>query len=351
MSEHNLMIIFTLVTATSMAGCGYVSGARSSVDLVRDAAQVNGAAPRDVIVPFEVDVSDVEKARVALHAARTRLKMAKRLIESLSEARHFGVVYSEWTSLSAREAIDQRKGNCFSFASMLVGLSRAIGLRAVYAEFSSELDAFQEWEELTLRTGHITALVAVGGGEYLSMEIGRPVRYGRWRVITDREATAHYYNNRAFERLVAARARNEALPWAESIDDLRMATVVEPTFYRAWNNLGVAMVKLERPNEAIQYYRRAIEHQPKSGAARANLGRLYLDIGRPKEAETALSMAASIDDENAGVFYLLGLARWQTGRPTPAVEALERALELDEQHQEARTLMATIEESASSAND
>ena len=337
--------IVVLLALGLMGGCG-LQPRQTSADRLRArlAAHIAQAEVEETVIPFEVDDQYIYRIKETMRLFRSSRDRAKFVIESLSNKREFGVQYSDWETLSANEALQTKRGNCFSFASIVVGLARAYGLRAVYAEFTQDAEEVKHWGDLAVRTGHITALIWLRHGMYVSMEVGRPVRYGRWRVITDAEATAHYYNNRAFERLVAAERAGQPAPWAETAEDLFVATRLAPTFYRAWNNLGVAMTKLGHLDDAIQHYRKAIEHSSDSTTAHANLGRLYLDMGRPTDAEGALLRSFDVDDDDASIFYLLGIARWQTGRPAPAVQALERALQLNDGFDEARELLAAIEQ-------
>ena len=330
-----------LLASVLVGGC---QASLTSADALR-ARIAQDASVEDVgntVIPFEVDARFVDAARKLVRFKRSNRLAAEALIHSLSSRDAFGVEYEDWATLPANEALEEQRGNCFSFAAALVGLARALNMTAYFAEFTRDEEDVQEWGELAVRTGHITALIVVRRGEYMSMEIGRPVRFGRWRIITDAEATAHYYNNRAFERLIEADKRGLPLAWKDAARELTIATKLAPEFYRAWNNLGVVTARLGRADEAIAHYHRAIRFAPESTAAYTNLGQLYLDLGRPQDAIRTLSRASELDDGDANIFFLLGMARWQTGRPRTAVEALERAIEIDDEHEDARELLANI---------
>lgn len=344
-------LIGLLVLSGLQIGC--VAGMRTSADRLRARLARSAATPdvADTIIPFELDPKYVKAAKSGLRPNMSRRTKAKALIESLAASSGFGVEYADWQTLPANEALEKKRGNCFSFASILVGLARAFGLRAAYAEFTEDVEEVRQWGPLSVRTGHITALIWLGARRYMSMEVGRPVRFGRWRIISDAEATAHYYNNRAFEQLVEAKRQGLPPPWSDAERALVIATKLAPDFYRAWNNLGVVKSQLGDTGEAIAHYRRAIEFGPKSTAAPTNLARLLIEIGQPSEAEGALTRASEVDNENPKIFYLLGMARWRSGRAAPAVEALQRAIALDEQFVLARELLAEIESDAGDTDD
>lgn len=346
---------FSLVGSLVLSGLQLGCAAGTSADRLRARLARSAATPNvaNTIIPFEVEPKYVQAAKRRLGTMKSRQARAKALIESLADSAEFGVEYANWQTLPANEALEKHRGNCFSFASILVGLARSLGLRAAYAEFTEDVEEVRQWGPLSVRTGHITALIWLGAGRYMSMEIGRPVRFGRWQIISDAEATAHYYNNRAFEQLVEAKRQGLPPRWKAAERALVIATKLAPDFYRAWNNLGVVKSRLGDTSEAIAHYRRAIEFGPRSSAAPTNLARLLIEIGQPSEAEGTLTRASEVDTENPRIFYLLGMARWRSGRAAPAVEALQRAIALDEQFVRARELLAEIEggESPGDAND
>ena len=64
----------------------------------------------------------------------------------------------------------------------------------------------------------------------------------------------------------------------------RLALEILPTFVRARNNLGVALRRRGRVDEAIEQYELAIEHDPGNADALSNLGTAYPHLGRTEEA-------------------------------------------------------------------
>ncbi len=74
--------------------------------------------------------------------------------------------------------------------------------------------------------------------------------------------------------------------------------VREPRYstpYMAHNNLGWALFKLERREEATRQFRKAVFFNPKFCVAFNNLGIAYLDAGRHDDAEKQLRRALSVD--------------------------------------------------------
>jgi Flp pilus assembly protein TadD len=148
-----------------------------------------------------------------------------------------------------------------------------------------------------------------------------------YRTLDDVEAVAHFYNNRAFERIDEARARGAAVDWEAAALDFRRATRVKPEFARAWSNLGMAEAALGRDADAMGSYREATRRDARLVAPRNNLGALLLRRGDVPGALGALEAAAAIPNSGPHVLYNLALARLRAGDRAGAVGALRAARE------------------------
>lgn len=292
-------MLLPLLGATSVASGCAASFSRAEETLAADLRHDLHERANELVIPFAVDEQWVKKARSRLLFTRSEASKAELLIEGLVDERLFGVEYREAQSLTANEALEQRLGNCFSYAAIVVGVARALGLRADFGEFDEEIQQTPRWSML-VRSGHITAVILTKDG-YVAMEYGRSIARRRWRVISDREAVAHYYNNLGFMRLVEAEKNEEAPPWEAAIEAFSLATTIAPTFYRAWNNLGVAMAQLGRDDEALRHYREALRHDPKSSPTHLNVGVLLLRRGDLPGALRSFQRASELrpDDDRA----------------------------------------------------
>jgi tetratricopeptide (TPR) repeat protein len=102
-----------------------------------------------------------------------------------------------------------------------------------------------------------------------------------------------------------------------------------PQNARAQNNLGNALLKADRNDEAAPYFAKAIELSPRYADARNNLGVTLLRKGRPQDAITEFEQAIADKDGYSDAYYNLGEAYLQLGRDAEAITALEHALKLD----------------------
>jgi tetratricopeptide (TPR) repeat protein len=129
---------------------------------------------------------------------------------------------------------------------------------------------------------------------------------------------------------------------AEERDDFEAAAAryqraieLDPTFWKAWNNLGVLRSRQKRHEEAVACYQRVAEGDPGRLNIHFNLGRAWLRLRKPAEAAAALEQAVARATEDADAWFLLGEAREDLGLRQEAATAYQRAAELNPADQEA----------------
>ena len=130
------------------------------------------------------------------------------------------------------------------------------------------------------------------------------------------------------------------LHWAtgdfdKAIDYFRQAQVVAADIHdigkQSWihNGLGNVYRTLDRTDEAIAAYQRAIELDPKFAYPHNGLGAVYQTLGRTDEAIAAFQRAIELDPKFAYPHNGLGNAYRDLGRTDEALAAYQRAIELD----------------------
>jgi tetratricopeptide (TPR) repeat protein len=80
----------------------------------------------------------------------------------------------------------------------------------------------------------------------------------------------------------------QAGDYAAAADRLELLLAWMPENVGAWTNLGVCFVRQNRPQEAIDAYRRALERDPGAEAAATNLATLWVARNRLADAEQVL---------------------------------------------------------------
>lgn len=144
----------------------------------------------------------------------------------------------------------------------------------------------------------------------------------------------------------------DALPGTDSIRDLVMLHVrkgdladyesqmvragkQDPSDADIQEELGEIFETIHRPNEAITYFRHALDADPRSIAALNGVGMSYLDLHDHTTALEYLYDCLGIDPVNYACLDNLGVAQIQAGRDGEALETFRRAHRLEPERPEA----------------
>jgi tetratricopeptide (TPR) repeat protein len=91
---------------------------------------------------------------------------------------------------------------------------------------------------------------------------------------------------------------------------------------------GTESLLSKRYDEAISYFKKAIELNQKFTEAYYNLGIAYEELGRYKDSMGVLKEAVQLDPTHANAYYALGYAYYQLKDYGDAVEALKQSIAL-----------------------
>jgi tetratricopeptide (TPR) repeat protein len=95
------------------------------------------------------------------------------------------------------------------------------------------------------------------------------------------------------------------------------------------NNLGVALYKQDRTEEAVEHYLQALRVMPNYADAHNNLGLAYGDSGMHEEAIKAYKRTIRVDPDYADVHNNLGIAFVKSGKYKEAIESYKQAIRID----------------------
>jgi tetratricopeptide (TPR) repeat protein len=115
----------------------------------------------------------------------------------------------------------------------------------------------------------------------------------------------------------------------EAVASYRTALALSPDFAEAHQNLGHALLDLGRADDAAASCRRAVELNPRSAAAQETLGNAWLLLGRLEDAAASYRRALEIEPEFSEIHYNLGNALRGLGKLDEAVASYRRALEIE----------------------
>jgi Flp pilus assembly protein TadD len=101
--------------------------------------------------------------------------------------------------------------------------------------------------------------------------------------------------------------------FALAVTNYQQIVKLQPGFFGAWANLGVALVRLGRFDEAIAAYRSAIQLDPANKLLRMNLALAFYKKGDPRQSAAELAELLKADPGNLQVATLLGDCYLQLG--------------------------------------
>ncbi len=259
-----------------------------------------GLDPSQVVYPFEVNEEMVLWAEEQVRGygslgPESRLEVLQR---SFFDEGRFEFEYDEDRTLTAKEAFTSRQGNCMSFTSLFVALSRSLDLPTFLLSVSRQPEIVKE-EGLIVVNRHVVAGFRAPSKIYIyDFYVRNESPYMSQRVIDDVVASAIYHTN-----IGGYSIRVNDLD--EAIRNLELAVVLAPRWAPAWVNLGVARSRLGDREGAFSSFQRALEVEPGNSSALVNLARIYREDGLEEEAENAMRAAA---ESTRNPFTLIALA-------------------------------------------
>lgn len=93
-------------------------------------------------------------------------------------------------------------------------------------------------------------------------------------------------------------------------------------------SMGCTLALMERENEAVLQYKKAIELNPRHAPAYFNLAKIYELRRSEEEAIELLQRAVQVDPNYAKAWFKLGALHYKLGRYVDAVVCLEKAVEM-----------------------
>ena len=127
---------------------------------------------------------------------------------------------------------------------------------------------------------------------------------------------------------VLGRAYQANDQYQEAIRAHQQAITINPNYFQAWVNLGIAHRLAGDLNKAEESYNQALVIEPNYAELHASLGALYIFRKEPEKAIQALDKAISLNNQLAVAHANLAVAYAMLGRFTLAEQELRRATSL-----------------------
>ncbi|MCQ3828724.1 tetratricopeptide repeat protein [Microbulbifer elongatus] len=248
------------------------------------------AAPGPRLAPALLALSPEMQAFVDdVDPSQSPNRRFRQILRTLKQDR-FYLEYDLDTTATAAEAFAHRRGNCISFAALIVALARAVGVPAHFNRVEAPR------ERRTTRGGdgrmlvqnilHINAEVSFGWStQIIELNFEPRSRYRHTR-LTDEEVASLYLNNLATDKARAGKL-TDALPV------LREALTLTPDSSIVWNTLGYLYRQQGKLELAAMSYTQALSLDKRNTAAKNNLKRVYA-----LQSQQALSRARTRDDQD-----------------------------------------------------
>ncbi len=157
-----------------------------------------------------------------------------------------------------------------------------------------------------------TGMLILGAGGFSAMTIRRNLDYKTEVTLWQDTVGKRPENWRAQHNLGRALEREGRLE--EAIAHYRQATQLKADFVQAYNSLGAALARQKKMEEAIEAYREALRLDPNSQDVHNNLGAAYGQMGRLEEAIKEFEEALRLQPDNPSAHYNLGVALGMLGR-------------------------------------
>jgi Flp pilus assembly protein TadD len=230
----------------------------------------------------------------------TDLTRLARLLEALQrDSDGPRLRYREGHTGTAQEVFESGEVNCLSFSQIVVAMARELGVDAFYMDVR-QFERFTKEGDLVVVAGHMTAGFDAGiERRILEFAVGPDIEYRNAVRISDATASAYYHSNRGAELLQEGELKL-AIAW------LRAALEVDPTLPDAWANLGVALRRDGKPEEAETAYRRSIELDPEFLPGYQNLVALYSLRGDVDAASVLLEFLEHQKTRNPFLYLAIG---------------------------------------------
>jgi tetratricopeptide (TPR) repeat protein len=275
------------------------------------------------------------------------------LQEAFFEPGEFDFEYDQATTLTAEEAFAARSGNCMSFTSLFVALSRSVGIPTFLVSVKRQPDIEME-EGLVVVNRHVVAGFRAPTRVYTyDFYVASSKPLAGHKVIDDLLASAIYHTN-----IGGLEIRRGDLHGA--IRNLKIASILAPGWAPCWVNMGVAYMRLGDMEAAFDALKNALDAEPGNSSALINLSRLYRLQGRNDEADHAMKAAAEgtrnpftlitmADAEIVRGNYdkarqYLRRARWWYAKEPFVFDALARLAEVEGEADKARKYRNKAEE-------
>lgn len=118
-------------------------------------------------------------------------------------------------------------------------------------------------------------------------------------LMSDDDKAITYYN----KGVRASQDRN----YQKAVEWFKKATIVDPTFVTAWDNVGFAYQHLGKHDRAIEAYKKSLSIYPKGEFALQSIAPSYQATGRYQDAIDMYNELVFLKPNDGGIYHTLGM--------------------------------------------
>jgi len=119
--------------------------------------------------------------------------------------------------------------------------------------------------------------------------------------------------------------------YEEALKAFEKAIEINPQFVEAWNGKGIALYNRERYKEALKAFNKAIKIDPQFAEAQYSKGVAFGGRGEYKKARRAYERTVKINPQFVEAWYNKGFALYKLRKYEEALKAFEKAIEINPQ--------------------
>ncbi|HVT72176.1 MAG TPA: tetratricopeptide repeat protein [Lacunisphaera sp.] len=248
------------------------------------------------------------------------------IVDAIVKPDGLNFTYEAEGTYDAREAFRRRRGNCASFAFLVVAVAREQDLAVQF----QDIETSQQWDRFgrfIASVRHTNVRMAVDNATYvvdLRPEQGpTPAADSRY-VVRDERAFAHFYSTNGFFRLV----RGDV---AGALHLMELAAATDPRSPVVWSNLGNVHFQQADLPAARDCFERALRVNRYDMAALVGLVGVLQQQGRPEDAGLLAKYGRRVEAYRArNPYYHFQMAKEAaaTGDWAAAEKGLRRAIRL-----------------------
>lgn len=290
MSFRAVLIVLSAALAASAASPGGTAALENRAFGFEDWKQAIAELqldPDEVVYPFHAteEMQAWAKEKLSSFQAAGPEVQLQVLQQAFFDKGEFEFEYEQMRTLTAEEAFAARHGNCMSFTSLFVALARSLDFPAVLVAVDRQPEVEKDGA-LVVVNRHVVAGYRAPQRLYTyDFYVSESSPVISPNIIDDIAASAMYHTNIGGHAI-----RQGDLEGA--LHNLRIATVLAPSWAPAWVNLGVTYARLGDQEAAFEAFQHALEVEPGNSSALVNLSKFYRDQGREEEADNAMRAAA-----------------------------------------------------------